>query len=78
MPKTNHNCKDETCLDEHISDNNLYVFIAKKFGNYGYIVIGDMSRLCNYGLTKRNGNAHIVLLDSGLTEDVWNTYYKRW
>ena len=39
LPKTNHNCKDETCLDEHISDNNLYVFIAKKFGNYGYIVL---------------------------------------
>ena len=47
-------------------------------GNYGRIVVGDMCRLCNYGLTKRDGEAHIVLLDSGLTEDVWNNYYKRW
>ena len=46
-------------------------------GNYGYIVVGDMTRMCNYGLTKRNGEPHIVLLDSGLTEDVWNNYYKR-
>lgn len=47
-------------------------------GNYGPVVIGDMCRMCNYGLTKRDGEAHIVLLDSGLTEDVWNNYYKRW
>lgn len=47
-------------------------------GNYGYVVIGDMCRMCNYGLTKRNGQAHIVLLDSGFTEDVWNNYYKRY
>lgn len=46
-------------------------------GNYGYIVVGDMTRMCNYGLTQRNGEPHIVLLDSGLTEDVWNNYYKR-
>lgn len=47
-------------------------------GNYGHVVIGDMCRMCNYGLTKRNGQAHIVLLDSGFTEDVWNNYYKRY
>ncbi len=46
-------------------------------GNYGPVVIGDMCRMCNYGLTKRNGQAHIVLLDSGLTEDVWDNYYRR-
>ena len=46
-------------------------------GNYGYIVVGDMTRMCNYGLTTRNGEPHIVLLDSGLTEDVWNNFYRR-
>jgi hypothetical protein len=46
-------------------------------GNYGSIVVGDMARLCNYGLTQRNGETHIVLLDSGLTEYVWDNYYRR-
>lgn len=46
-------------------------------GNYGPVVIGDMCRMCNYGLTTRNGQPHIVLLDSGFTEDVWNNYYRR-
>lgn len=46
-------------------------------GDYGGFVIGDMTRLVNYGLTKRNDEAHIVLLDSGFSEDVYNTYYRR-
>ena len=57
--------------NEDLADFDEYI------GNYGSIVVGDMTRLCNYGLTKRNGEPHIVLLDSGLTEDVWNNYYKR-
>lgn len=47
-------------------------------GNYGTVVIGDMTRICNYGLTQRNGEPHIVLLDSGLTDYVWNNFYKKW
>lgn len=46
-------------------------------GNYGSVVISDMCRICNYGLTQRNGEAHIVLLDSGLTDYVWNNFYKK-
>lgn len=49
-------------------------------GNYGnnkFTPVGDMVRLCNYGLTQRDGEATIVLLDSGFSEEVWNKYYKR-
>lgn len=69
--------------DEWISyiENNedLYEF-DEYIGNYGnnrFTPIGDMIRLCNYGLTQRNGEPTIVLLDSGLSEDVWDTYYSR-
>lgn len=58
--------------NEYLADFDDYI------GNYGEFVIGDMTRLTNYGLTKRNGEPVIVLLDSGLTEDVWNNFYKRW
>lgn len=44
-------------------------------GNRGTSVVGDMLRMVNYGLAKRNGQASIVLLDSGLSEDVWKKYY---
>lgn len=37
---------------------------------------GDMSRIENYGLTQRNNVPTIVLLDSGLNDDVWKQHYK--
>ena len=40
LPKTNHHCnKDEQCLDKNIDDNNMYIFITKKFGHFGYIFL---------------------------------------
>lgn len=54
-------------FDEYIGNN----------GNNRFTPVGDMTRLCNYGLTQRNGKPTIVLLDSGLSEEVWDTYYKR-
>jgi hypothetical protein len=38
LPKTDHECKNNAaCLDENITDNNTYTFIAKKFGHAGYV-----------------------------------------
>jgi hypothetical protein len=39
--------------------------------------VGDMLRAENYGLTNRSGTPQIVLLDSGLTNDVYDSYYRR-
>lgn len=39
--------------------------------------MGDLLRIANYGMVKRYNNVEIVLLDSGLTQDIWNNYYKR-
>lgn len=44
-------------------------------GNYG-IPVGDLMRLSSYGIVKRNGNDAIVLIDFGLTSDVYDSYYK--
>ena len=68
---------DQETWENLIETNEDLAAFDDYIGNYGRIVIGDMCRICNYGLTKRNGEAHIVLLDSGFTEDVWNNYYKR-
>ena len=60
--------------NEELSEFDEYI---GNYGNHSFTPVGDMTRLCNYGLTHRNGEATIVLLDSGLSEDVWNTYYQR-
>lgn len=40
--------------------------------------IGDMLRLANYGMVMREGSPQIVLLDSGLSDEVYNKYYKKY
>ena len=40
--------------------------------------IGDMLRLAIYGMVMREGSPQIVLLDSGLSDEVYNKYYKKY
>lgn len=47
-------------------------------GNDYTIGFGDMMRIANYGMTKRNGYDTIVLLDHGLNTEIFNKFYKRW
>lgn len=50
------------------------------FVNYVYNyqpTTGDMMRICNYGIVSRNGEACIVLLDCGLTDEIFNKYYAK-
>lgn len=42
------------------------------------VVYGDLSRLSSYGLAMREGRPVIVILDSGLSNYVWDTYYSRY
>lgn len=37
----------------------------------------DLTRLANYGMVMREGGPEVVLLDAGLSEEIWNQYYKR-
>lgn len=54
--------------DEFVSD------ILRYIGNFG-LPVGDLTRLNSYGLVKRYGGDYIVLIDYGLTEDVYTSYY---
>lgn len=62
----------------YIENNEYLAAFDEYIRNEGTIVVGDMQRIVNYGLTKRYGEAAIVLLDSGFNEDIWNRFYKRW
>jgi mRNA-degrading endonuclease RelE of RelBE toxin-antitoxin system len=48
----------------------LFSFI----GNY-QVPVGDLQRLSSYGVVKRDGQDTIVLIDYGLTHDVYSSYY---
>ena len=37
--------------------------------------VGDLSRIDNWGLARKNGRTVLVMLDTGLSEDVYNQFY---
>ena len=37
----------------------------------------DLQRLSSYGVVRRNGQEKMVIIDFGLTEDVFNNYYRK-
>lgn len=63
-------------LDEHPFVNMLLNF-CHDLGTTGSSAahINDLCRASSYGLVKRGGENEIVLIDFGLTESVYTTYY---
>ena len=56
-------------------DENEFVSAIVEFMTNIDAPAGDFARLNSYGLVKRNGQDDIVLIDFGLTNDVYQTYY---
>lgn len=55
---------------------NEFVYEMLNFlGNYEPPV-GDLCKLSTYGIVNRNGKNMIVMIDYGLTNDVYDSYYK--
>ena len=66
---------------EYVMDNiDDFEFISEVIdymGNYQVKTYGDLQRLSSYGVVRRDGQEEMVIVDFGLTEDVFNNYYKR-
>lgn len=61
----------------NLLDTNEYLYEI-----YNYIVdyqapYGDLIRISNYGITRRYNQDYIVILDHGLSEQIYNDYYKK-
>lgn len=55
-------------------DNEFMYSIFDIIGSYDFPA-GDLCKLNSYGLVNRNGQDEIVLIDYGLTNDVYDSYY---
>ena len=64
---------DKSLLEDMWENEFMYEMFSF-IGNYG-VPIGDLKRLSSYGVVKRNGQDAIVLIDYGLTHDVYSSYY---
>ena len=55
-------------------------FISKIFdimGSYENFMAGDLTKLSTYGVVTRDNQDTIVLIDFGLTQDVYDSHYKK-
>lgn len=68
------NVSDE--IKEKAESNEFVGSMIEFIGNYD-IPIGDLKRINSYGVVIANGSENVVLVDYGLTDDVYNTHYKR-
>ena len=64
-------------LFDFIENNQFASEVYDYFSNYQNASFGDLRRISTYGLAKRNGKEYIVILDSGLSDEVYNKYYRR-
>lgn len=55
-------------------DNEFMYSMFDVIGSYNFPA-GDLCKLNSYGLVNRNGQDEIVLIDYGLTNDVYDSYY---
>ena len=69
---------DEEYVELIENNENIYDFY-EYIGNYcpDESTIGDMSVINNYGIVNRNGDATIVMLDTGINNEIYNNYYRR-
>ncbi len=59
---------------EQMWENEFTYGIFQFIGNYG-VPVGDLKRLNSYGIVSENGENSIVIIDYGLTSDVYTSYY---
>jgi len=58
-------------------DNSKFLDLIKSFMENSRVRAGDMGRVSTYGIVNRNGKELVVIVDYGLTEDVFDTHYAR-
>lgn len=64
--------KDYEAIIDHSFVNDVTSYM------HGYdSPVGDLARMTSYGVVNRNGKDVVVLIDYGLTWDIYNTYYRR-
>ena len=66
-------------LLNQLYEQDEYGFIPQLFSLMGDYQLpwGDLTRISTYGMVNRNGEPEIVVIDSGLSEEILDTYYRR-
>ena len=55
---------------------SLFNDISDLKANYNQLV-SDLAHIQNWGMVRENGNTYLVMLDTGISEEIYNRYYRR-
>ena len=69
--------EDEGAFWDKIYDHEWLTEINDFLCNTQYFGIGDLLRIANWGLSQRDGEDVLVILDNGLSEEVYRTHYDK-
>jgi hypothetical protein len=66
-------------LIKQLYEQNENGFIPRLFNLMGDYQLpwGDLTRISTYGMVNRDGETEIVVIDSGLSEEILDTYYRK-
>ena len=65
-------------FEELLENYSIFADIQEYLCNYTLESVGDLTRLSSWGVVKDdNGEEKLVIIDSGLSDDVWQNYYCR-
>lgn len=63
-------------IKEHMWENNEFTYeILTYIGSYD-VLIGDLQKIDSYGIVKRNGGYTLVVVDYGLSPDLFKRLYR--
>lgn len=62
-------------LQDEIVEDEFYSAVCDLMGSFD-MPVGDLKRLNSYGIVKENGKERVALIDYGLTNSVYDSYYK--
>lgn len=63
-------------FDEKVNNSEFLTSLTDMIINFGMKYPGDFGRVNSYGEVLRDGTPTLVLVDFGLTESVWEDFYK--
>ena len=62
--------------DEGLQNYNLFASVHSYLCDTCLDSVGDMKRLSSWGVVSENGEERLVLIDFGLSDEVYSNYYK--
>lgn len=62
---------------ELLDNYSIFAEIQDYLGNYQLESTGDLTRLSTWGVVRNDGEERLVIVDFGLSDNVYNNYYKK-